>query len=169
MTRHMTRKFVEKLQAVRDGYGEENPDHEQLNLMVRDALNHLLAVSKDGTPTHRWAKQQIENEEMSSRLRRAESLVPRGILDGDDNFYDPVLPAERRRSVNPNLTGLYQWNPDIAVHPYSHNFETPPSVLMNPFNNRPQVSEFVPGQLGRGKTRRHHNKKGKKSIRRRKH
>jgi len=83
----------------------------------------------------------------------------------------------------------YNWNPDISVHPYSHNFPeaevaaeavavAEPMVVSRPLNR--DAPAFVPpphlnpnarrghGSRG-GKTRRHHNKKSKKSIRRGKH
>lgn len=215
MNRNINRGFVEKLQRVRNEYEDAHGPNPDMDALVQTALNNLLAVANDA-PTINWANDQLERETVSRRLRRAERLVPSGILDADDNFYDP---APRMPSANPGVSlsafERHNWNPDISVHPYSHNFPeaevaaeavavAEPMVVSRPLNRdapafvlpphlNPNVNRRcnrcnqlghlrrncpnppVPGRRGPGngsrggKTRRHHNNKGKKSLRRGKH
>ena len=163
MSKHITRGYVEKLQAVRDAHEDEIGHNPAMDNMVKADLTKLLIRSNDAA-TIRWCEEQLDKENVSRRLRRAERFVPSGILDAHDDFYDP--PNVRRPSANPSLSGLYPWNPspEIRVHPYSYDL--------------PHASEFVPSQTSGkrrrnphtdrqsrkgGKTRTNKHKKGKKS------
>jgi hypothetical protein len=226
----VTRSLVETLIARRDELesrrGRPNND---FDAHIRKRLIDLFmdANRRGDMPTVKWCHEQLQRETVSRRIRRAERLVPSGILDTDEDFNDS---APRMPSANPGVSlsafERYNWNPDIRVHPYSHNFPeaevaaeavavaepmvvsrslnrdapafVPPAAVVaaaaaaaNPnanrrCNNCNQLGHVrsqcpnphVPGRRGPGsgrhgmrggKTRRHHNKNGKKSIRRGKH
>ena len=170
MNSDITKKFVENLQAVRDAYEDAHGPDPVMDALVLEYLNkylNKLNLLGPDVSTRRWAIKQIKKETMSDRLKRAESLVPPQTLENEDDFYDP-LPS-RDRPANTDLSGLYQWNPNPEIRG-PHKFP-----VMNPFTNRPSnLPEFVPQAAAaaapkRGGKTRKHNKKGKKSIRRRRH
>jgi hypothetical protein len=196
---HITRGYVEKLQAMRDAYEDERGHDPAMDNLVKTHLIRLLMQSKDAR-TIQWCREQLERENV--RLRTAERLIPSGILNARDDFYDPS--PMRRPSANPALSelGVYDWRPrpHIGLHPYLYDIpHASARAFVNPFSNRPSaLQEFVLHQInpdanitcnnchqkghrravcpnpavpGRrgGKTRTNKHKKGKKSIRRGKH
>jgi hypothetical protein len=149
-----TKTYVKHLMAARDDAESKQgrPDVEN-DKHVRDALLDLFVYANrhGNVETVKWCHAQLERENVSRRLRRAEPLVPSGILDAVDDFYDPSPSPMRRPSANPALAlsalDVYDWNPSphIGLHPYSHNFpEAPARAFVNPFSNRPSaLQEFV--------------------------
>ena len=151
---HITRGYVEKLQAMRDAYEDERGHDPAMDNLVKTHLIRLLMQSKDAR-TIQWCREQLERENV--RLRRAdaaesrmddgERLIPSGIFD---DFYDPS--PMRRPSANPALSelGVYDWRPrpHIGLHPYFYDIPHAsdlsdlPHASANPFSNRAPV--FVP-------------------------
>jgi hypothetical protein len=151
MTQRVNRGFVEKLQVVRDEYEAILGHSPGMDKMVHDALKELVHVSKDAS-TRRWANAQLEKEKMSRRLRRAEGLVPSGILDAHDDVYDTFKP-EPNSEVDDALA---------PVNPFSGT----PSQFPVFVSALTRGASFRRGTAARGrggKTRKN------KSIRRRKH
>jgi len=188
----LTRSYVEKLIYVRDAYKRERGPNDDMDKLVEQNLIKLLMDSNRvaDVPTMRWCHRQLERE----RLLEAERLVPSGILDAHDDFYDPqTVRMPRRPSANPSLSALsvYDWNPSphIGLHPYSYNLPHASDLSdlhhasANPF--RGDASAFVPNphahrrpdrqsrKGGKNRTNKHKKgkkgKKGKKSIRRGNH
>jgi hypothetical protein len=153
MTQRVNRGFVEKLQVVRDEYEAILGHSPGMDEMVHAALKELVHVSKDAS-TRRWANAQLEKEKMSRRLRRAEGLVPSGILDAHDDVYDTFKP-EPNSEVDDALA---------PVNPFSGNPSQFP-VFVSALTS--SSSRRGTGTAARG--RRGGNTRKNKSIRRRKH
>ena len=136
----LTKSYVKKLIDVRDAYEDERGHDPAMDTLVRDTIIELfMHANRHGEiQTANWCHEQLERENVSRRLRRAERLVPSGILDGDDfYFYDPPnVRMPRRPSANPSLSALrHDWNPSphIGLHPYLYNFpDAPEPVAINP-------------------------------------
>lgn len=155
MSNRVSKRLIEKLQDVRDGYeaiGEYN--NSTIDELIQKNLNDLLLKStfNGDRALVAWCNKELDKEKMSHRLRRAVSLVPSGILEPIDHDH--------------HHTRGYSYHHD-------HNHNEP----INPFSGKPsQFPEFAPSTnnayLNRsrgGKTRKMKNKKNsKKSIRRRK-
>lgn len=155
MTQRVNRGFVEKLQVVRDEYEAILGHSPVMDEMVHDALKELVHVSKDAS-TRRWANAQLEKEKMSRRLRRAEGLVPSGILDAHDDVYDTFKP-EPNSEVDDALA---------PVNPFSGNpsqFPVFVSALPSSISSSSRRRKTAASGRRGGKTRKN------KSIRRRKH
>jgi hypothetical protein len=162
MTRLVNRAFVEKLQVVRDNYEDKHGHSPAMDELVHAALNELVGVSRDAS-TRRWANAQLEKEQRSRRLRRAESLVPSGILDAHDDFYDTF-------NLDPNSEVDDALAP---VNPFSGNPSQFPVFVSA--HQLPSISSsgrgtFRRGTAARGSFRGRGGKtRNKKIIRRRKH
>ena len=150
---NLLKSTVEKLMAYRDATEAEKGPNANMDHLVEKNLIKLLMDSNRvaDVPTMRWCHRQLERErgKKSPRLLKAESLVPSGILDAVDDFYDPSPSPMRRPSANPALAlsalDVYDWNPSPHMHPYSHNFpEAPARAFVNPFSNSASaLQEFV--------------------------
>jgi hypothetical protein len=173
----LTRSYAEKLIAVRDEYESRQGPNNDMDQLVRDTLIKLFmhANRRGDMPTVKWCHEQLANERRRTALN-PESLVPSGIVSEN-----PIL-----NPFNNRLSPLREFVPPAAVVAASAAASAPNPNANRRCNNCNQLGHLrrncpnppVPGRRGPGsrghgsrggKTRRHHNNKGNKSIRRRKH